>query len=162
MDQENNRYAVKAMLAEYKNVVIAFQKVIANISFESLSTLVDTETTGAKQQSIQNILTDVISSGYSYAGYIRKLKKITDHRPGKMTKMSAIEYHNDLTDLIAYTDQTFQGIQDDELEEFNEKKKIKTPWGVVYDIEQMMEHAALDVVRHRRQIERFRIKLESA
>ena len=75
MDQENNRYAVKAMLAEYKNVVIAFQKVIANISFESLSTLVDTETKGAKQQSIQNILTDVISSGYSYAGYIRKLKK---------------------------------------------------------------------------------------
>ena len=79
-----------------------------------------------------------------------------------MTKMSAIEYHNDLTDLIAYTDQTFQSIQDDELEEFDEKKKIRTPWGVVYDIEQMMEHAVLDVVRHRRQIERFRIKLESA
>jgi hypothetical protein len=45
------------------------------MSFTSLSTVVDTETTGATQQSIQNILTDAISSGYSYSGYIRKLKK---------------------------------------------------------------------------------------
>lgn len=131
------------------------------MSFASLSTVVDTESTGATQQSIQNILTDVISSGYSYAGYIRKLKKIPDNRPGKMTKMSAVEYHNDLNDLIAYTNQTFQSIEDDELEEFDEKKKIRTPWGHVYDIEQMMEHAVIDVVRHRRKIERFRIKLES-
>jgi hypothetical protein len=81
-----------------------------------------------------------------------------------MIKMSAIEYQNNPNALIVYTDQTltFQSIEDDELEEFYENKKIRTPWGVVYDIEQMMEHAVLDVVRQRRQIERFRIKLESA
>jgi hypothetical protein len=79
-----------------------------------------------------------------------------------MTKMSAIEYQNDLNALIVYKDQTFQSIEDDELEEFDEKKKIRTPWGHVYDIEQMMEHAVIDVVRYRRQIERFRRKLESS
>lgn len=160
MDQENNRHAVEALLAEYKNVVIAFQKVIANLSFPNLSTVVDSSTAIANEQSIQSILTNVISSGYTYSGYIRKLKKIPDNRPGKMTKMSATEYYSDLNDLIAYTDQTFQNIEDDELEEFDEKKKITTSLGHVYDIEQMMEHAVSEFVRHRRQIEKFRKKLE--
>jgi hypothetical protein len=46
-----------------------------------------------------------------------------------MIKMSAIEYQNNPNALIVYTDQTltFQSIEDDELEEFYEKKKIRTP-----------------------------------
>ena len=55
-----------------------------------------------------------------------------------MTKMSAIEYQNDFNALIVYKYQTFQSIEDNELEEFDEKKKIRTPWGHVYDIEQMI------------------------
>jgi uncharacterized damage-inducible protein DinB len=160
MAEKDKRRAVEALLSEYRNVVVALQKVIANVSYANLTTVVDSTTKDANCQSIQTILTHVVSSGYSYAGYIRKLKKITDNRPGKMSKMSATEYHNDLDDLIAYTVETFEAIQDNELEEFDEDKKIKTAWGQVYDIEQMMEHAVVHVLRHRRQIEKFKKRLE--
>ncbi len=160
MADKDKRRAVEALLSEYRNVVVALQKVIANVSYANLTTVVDSTTTDTNCQSIQTILTHVVSSGYSYAGYIRKLKKITDNRPGKVSKMSAADYHTDLDDLIAYTVATFEMISDNELEEFDEDKKIKTSWGQVYDIEQMMEHAVVHVLRHRRQIEKFRKKME--
>jgi uncharacterized damage-inducible protein DinB len=160
MANKDKRSAVEALLSEYRNVVIALQKVIANVSYANLTTVVDSTTNDANCQSIQTILTHVVSSGYSYAGYIRKLKKITDNRPGKVSKMSAAEYLTDLEDLITYTVATFETITDNELEEFDEDKKIKTSWGQVYDIEQMMEHAVVHVLRHRRQIEKFKKKME--
>ncbi|MBL0013765.1 MAG: DinB family protein [Flavobacterium sp.] len=160
MADKDKRRAVEALLSEYRNVVVALQKVIANVSYANLTTVVDSTTTDANCQSIQTILTHVVSSGYSYAGYIRKLKKIADNRPGKVSKMSAADYLTDLDDLIAYTVATFETISDHELEEFDEDKKIKTSWGQVYDIEQMMEHAVVHVLRHRRQIEKFKKKME--
>jgi hypothetical protein len=41
------------------------------------------------------------------------------------------------------------------LEEYDPSKKILTHWGQVYDIDQMMEHAIVHVLKHRRQIQRF-------
>jgi len=33
--------------------------------------------------------------------------------------------------------------------------QIRSRWGAVYDLEQLLEHAIVHVLRHRRQIERF-------
>ena len=156
----NEKKAVNALLGEYRNVVTALQQVIVDVSYANLTTVVDANTTDPDFQSIQTILAHIVSSGYSYAGYIRKLKKINDNRPGKVLRMTVIEYRDDLENLIAYTNETFKTIEDDELEEFDEDKKIKTTWGQVYDIEQMMEHAVVHVLRHRRQIEKFQKRLE--
>ena len=38
--------------------------------------------------------------------------------------------------------------------------KIKTRWGQLYDVDQLFEHAIVHVLRHRRQIERFIVKLK--
>ena len=160
MDKNHNQKAVGALLGEYRNVVTALQHVIIDLSYANLTTIVDSTTTNPDCQSIQTILTHIVSSGYSYAGYIRKLKKINDNRPGKVLRLSVAEYQEDLENLVAYTSQTFETIEDDELEEFDEDKKIKTSWSQVYDIEQMMEHAVVHVLRHRRQIEKFKRKLE--
>ncbi len=156
----NEKKAVHALLGEYRNVVTALQHVIVDVSHAHLTTVVDATTTNPDCQSIQTILSHVVSSGYSYAGYIRKLKKIADNRPGKALRVSVSEYRDDLENLVAYTNQTFETIDDNELEEFDEKKKIKTSWGQVYDIEQMMEHAVVHVLRHRRQVEKFKRKLD--
>lgn len=156
----SDKKAVNALLGEYQNVIIALQRVVANLSYANLTTVVNPNAQDPNCESIQTILTHVVSSGYSYAGYIRKLKKIDDNRPGKIARLSAQEYHDDLEKLIAYTNQTFESIGDDELEEFEEDKKIRTSWGQTYDIEQMMEHAIVHVLRHRRQIEKFIKKLE--
>ncbi len=53
----------------------------------------------------------------------------------------------------------FKNIHDMDLEQFDSDKKIKTYWGQVYDIEQLTEHAIVHVMRHRRQIEKFKILL---
>ncbi len=157
----NEKRAVNALLGEYRNVVTALQRVIVDISYANLTTVVDTASTNTDCQSIQTTLAHIISSGYAYAGYIRKLKRINDNRPGKVLRVSVGEYGVDLENLVAYTNETFERINDDELEEFDEDKKIKTSWGQVYDIEQMMEHAIVHVLRHRRQIEKFKRKLEA-
>jgi uncharacterized damage-inducible protein DinB len=155
MDNKKNRRAVEALLSEYKNVVIALQKVIDDISYANLTTVVDSTTSDVNCQSIQTILTHIVSSGYSYAGYIRRLKKISDNRPGKVIRMSVAEYYRDIENLMVYTNETFKTIGDEDLEEFDEEKKIQTSWGQVYDIEQMMEHAIVHILRHRRQIEKY-------
>ena len=152
--------AVDTLLGEYQNVITALQRVVSDVSYENLTAVVDPGTTNPDCKSIQTIVSHVVSSGYSYAGYIRKFKKIEDNRPGKILRLSVAQYRDDLDKLIAYTNETFERIYDDELEEFIEEKKIKTSWQQVYDIEQMMEHAIVHVLRHRRQIEKFKKSLE--
>lgn len=160
MDKTHNQKAVAAILAEYKNVIIALQRVIDGVSFADLTTIVDTTTANSDCQSIQTIVTHIVSSGYAYCGYIRKLRKKTDERPGKILRLSVTEYCNDLDLLVEYTQETFADICDEDLEEFEHHRKMLTSWGQVYDIEQMMEHAIVHVLRHRRQIEKFKRKLD--
>ncbi|MBS7787294.1 DinB family protein [Flavobacterium sp. CYK-55] len=160
MSSSKKQRAVQALLTEYRNVVVAMNTTIKDVSYANLTTVVDASTTDENCQSIQTILTHVVSSGYAYAGYIRKNKKIGDDRPGKVHRTSIAEYLSDLENLLLYTEQTFENIEDDELEEFDQTRKIKTSWGQSYDIEQMMEHAVVHVLRHRRQIEKFKKKLE--
>ena len=75
----------------------------------------------------------MVSSGYSYAGYIRKFKKIDDYSPRKVLRMSVIEYLEDLENMINYFKETFkETFEADQLEEFDEDKK--TSWGQVYDV----------------------------
>lgn len=160
MSLPQKQHAVQALLAEYRNVVTALKNTVQDLSYANLTTVVDADTADENCQSVQTILTHVVSSGYAYAGYIRKNKKIADDRPGRVHRISVAEYLEDLEKLLLYTEKTFEQIFDDELEEFDEAKKIKTSWGQSYDIEQMMEHAVVHVLRHRRQIEKFKKKLE--
>jgi hypothetical protein len=62
--------------------------------------------------------------------------------------------------VLQFTDETFDAIYDDDLERYNESEKMKTSWGQVYDIEQLFEHAIVHILRHRRQIENFKTRLE--
>jgi hypothetical protein len=41
------------------------------------------------------------------------------------------------------------------IEEIDNAKKITTAWGKLYDIEQLLEHAIVHVLRHRRQIKKY-------
>ena len=43
-----------------------------------------------------------------------------------------------------------------ELEETNNEKKILTKWNQQYDVEQLFEHAIVHILKHRRQIEKFK------
>ncbi|TWF42852.1 DinB family protein [Chitinophaga polysaccharea] len=151
--------AVGALLDEYENVIKALQEVIADVSDPALAAIADTTTTDPNCRSIQSVLAHVTSSAYSYAVYIQRGSR--DSVPGiaDTFRTSAKAYIQGLTDAFIFTVNVFSQIQDNELEEFDPAKKIATRWGQVYDIEQLMEHAIVHVMRHRRQIEKFKLVL---
>lgn len=148
--------AVASLLAEYRKIIVELQNVIEDISDTDLAFVVDSETQNPDCRSIQTVLAHVVSSGYSYCVYIRNFKGDDSQRPEKVNRLSVLEYKNDLENVLEFTDTTFSTIYDDELEEYDTTKKMMTSWKQTYDIEQLMEHAIVHVLRHRRQIEKFK------
>ena len=61
---------------------------------------------------------------------------------------------SEIRKMLAFTDEMFAGILEMSNEEI-EQWKFETKWGVTYDFEQLMEHAIVHILRHRRQISNF-------
>ena len=153
MKTDQNKRAVNAILDEYERAIKELQYVISKISDIDLAAIIDPHTSDINGKSIRNILAHVIGSAFSYAIYIRESIDHAVPRPGLRHRDTALEYIQDLDEVIVFTRDTFKTIYDYSLEQFDYPDKIKTKWGQSYDIEQMMEHAIVHVLRHRRQIE---------
>jgi hypothetical protein len=151
--------AVGALLDEYERVIKELQHVIADMTDTELARIVDTTTTDDNCRSVQTILSHVVNSAHSYAIYVLHAYGYQMVRPEKRYHPSAAMYITDLTAAFQFTEMVFRDIKDTELEQPDNDKKIMTRWGQVYDIEQLMEHAIVHIMRHRRQIEKFRISL---
>jgi uncharacterized damage-inducible protein DinB len=161
MIDKTNQNAVHALLAEYKKAINELRHVIQDISETNLVFVIDNETQNPDCKSIQTILSHVISSGYSYCIYIQNSKNINSKRPDKVNRTSIVDYIKDLDNVLEFTNNTLATLSDNDLEEQDNTKKIITSWGQIYDIEQLMEHAIVHVLRHRRQIEKFKIVLSN-
>ncbi len=156
----NREGAVGALLDIYKQAISDLKNVIKNIPDHALTNIIDEKTTNEDCKSIQTILSHVVRSGYIYAINIQNLKGHNIPRPEKVFHLTIAEYLNDLTNVFEFTESVFREIKDHELEQYDNSLKIKTGWGQVYDIEQLMEHAIVHVLRHKRQIEKFKIQLK--
>lgn len=159
MIASKKKNAVNAILSEYQKAILELQSVIQNISDEDLTSIIDLKTNDPDCKSIQTVLAHVVSSGYSYCIYIRKWKNENIVRPGKINRKTVSEYKKDLDNVLQFTYDTFSTISDNDLEKFDESEKMRTSWNQLYDIEQMMEHAIVHVLRHTRQIENFKAQL---
>lgn len=163
MTQQLKKYrdngAIGALLDEYEKAVIELQLVINDITPTELTTIVDPDTDDSDCRSIQTILNHVIGAGYGYVKSIRNWLG-EDNKWQKQTSLETVQaYQTELKNMFAYNEQFFIDYPNIEIEEYNAEKKILVSWGQLYDIEQLFEHAILHVLRHRRQIERFLIKL---
>lgn len=148
-----------ALLDEYERAILELKKVINDITPDELAYTVDRNTANSDCRSIKSILGHVISSGYSYANYIRKLKKVSVNEFPKNLRNNIAEYNIDFSEMLLYNIETFNNFNEEDIEQFENEKKILTRWGQVYDIEQLLEHAIVHILRHRRQIENFKQKL---
>ncbi|MEC5143416.1 DinB family protein [Chitinophaga sp. 212800010-3] len=155
MNKVYRKGATGALLDEYEKAVTELQQVIRDIPDHLLVHIADPLTSDDNCRSVQTVLAHVVSSAYSYAIYIQDLYHPPALRPEKKFRTTAADFEKDLSDAFLFTTVVFENIKDSELEE----KKIAARWGQAYDIEQMMEHAIVHVLRHRRQLERFRISL---
>jgi hypothetical protein len=153
--------ATGALLDEYERALDDLHQTIADISGEELITIVDNKTTDARCKSVQTILAHVVRAGYCYAIYISQLKGQNIGFPDMILCTSISDYKRDLNDFFTFTLDTFKNINDNDLEPLSNDEKITTSWGQVYDIEQITEHAIVHILRHRRQIEKFKIILRA-
>lgn len=151
--------AIGALLDEYEKAILELQAVLKGLTHNELISIVDQQTDDPDCRSIQTILTHVIRSGYGYAIVIRKwLGEDLEYRQSQILD-SVEEYQKAITDMFQYNVKLFDDYPNIVLEEMDNEKKIKVRWGQLYDVEQLMEHAIVHILRHRRQIERFLQKI---
>jgi len=153
--------AIGALMDEYEKAILELKTVIEAISSADLIKVVDQETKDEDCRSIQTILTHVIGAGYAYLIEIRKWLGEDMDRPKKHLLHSTEEYKMALDKMFASNLQLFQDYPNIQLEENNIDLKMTVRWGQSYDVEQLMEHAIVHILRHRRQIERFIIKMKN-
>jgi uncharacterized damage-inducible protein DinB len=149
--------AIGAILDEYERAIIDLKNVLCDISDSQLTIIVDDRTTDEDCRSIQTIMAHVVSSAHNYAVYIAKnLGEDLDFYP-KTKRSTSQEYIEDLDSTFQFNSAIFEKYPHIELETFDTAKKMLVRWGQLYDYEQILEHAIVHILRHRRQIERFKL-----
>ena len=146
---------IKALLDEYKKALNELIAVIEPLTSQQILAIRDDKTTDENCRSVQTILTHVVYAGYGYTNFIENHYSSRKERRPKHLFENAEDYVKDLNGMFDYCENYFVGHPGLPLEEYDASKKILTRWGQVYDIDQMMEHAIVHVLKHRRQIQRF-------
>lgn len=152
--------AIGAILDEYEKAINELNLVIKDVSSQQLEAIVDHETKDKDCRSIQTILTHVVRAGYGYATYILKSQgeKVTFHKPSHLP--TAELYIEALKEMFLFNEKLFDDYPNIILEENEREKQMHVSWDQHYNVEQLMEHAIVHILRHRRQIERFILKLK--
>jgi uncharacterized damage-inducible protein DinB len=149
--------AIGALMDEYERAAGELRRLVEQITDEEFVRVVDSQTKDDDCRSVQTVMSHVVGAGYGYADYIREQFSVASSRPPRRL-LSRQESLEQLDAALRYTAQTLEGrweMSDAEIS----GTVIKSSWGVVYDLEQLLEHAIVHVLRHRRQIERFRSRL---
>ena len=142
--------AIKAMLDEYKKSLNELITIIKPLDETRLSKIVDEKTSDPDCKSIQRILSHVVNSGYGYTVYIENSIGLNKIRPEKKLWNHVDEYIVQLNFMYEYCENFFRSNPEIILEEHDTSKKINVNWGQQYDVEQLMEHAIVHILRHRR------------
>ena len=145
--------AIGAMMDEYERAALELRNLVEKISENDYVKIFDAETKDEDCRSIQTIMSHVVRACYGYANSIRGVFSMDSqvYQPRQLAKNEVLEKFDE---AMQYTVET---LEDKWLlsEEECIATIMKTRWGVTYDLEQMLEHAIVHILRHRRQIERF-------
>jgi hypothetical protein len=144
---------VGAMMDEYERAALELKKTVELVSENSYNELADPLTEDENCRSIATIMSHVVSAGYSYADHLRRSFGMLSNRPERRM-LNHAETPGQILAMLAYTVETLEG-KWEMTEEQIVSTKIQSTWGQVYDMEQLMEHAIVHILRHRRQIEKF-------
>jgi len=145
---------VGAMMDEYERAAAELRQWIERIPAGEYEKLADPDTQDEDCRTLQTIVSHVVGAGHSYAAYLRGPFGMDATRPAR-----TLVAHGDRVQafdaMMDYTRATLEG-RWSMSDEDQHKIRIESRWGTTYDLEQLMEHAIVHILRHRRQIERFR------
>ncbi len=147
--------AIGALLDEYERAIIDLKETIQVISTDELTRIADPNTTDPDCHSVQTVLSHTVQSGYTYALYVGNTQGEALAFRENIRLNTAQEYLLAIDKMFGFTVAVFERYPNISIEEKDNTQKILVRWGQSYDIEQLMEHAIVHILRHRRQIERF-------
>ena len=153
MKKNYRKGGIGAVMDEYERAAADLKNLIGNISEIDFIKIVDQETKDEDCRSVQTIVSHVTNSGYGYANYIRDWFSIPKSSPERRL-ISQNDFSMEIDKMLAYTSETLQDKWEFSDEEIMKVKMI-VRWGPHYDLEQLLEHAVVHMLRHRRQIEKF-------
>lgn len=145
--------AVGAMMDEYERAARELAALLGGMEAATFDRMRDRETTDPNCHSIRTVAKHVVRAGYGYANYCREAFGIAVESP-EVEVADAADAARQIDDFLRYTEATLEGrwlMPEDAIMAV----RMDSRWGQVYDLEQMLEHAIVHILRHRRQIERF-------
>lgn len=149
--------AIGSILDEYERAVSELKSVVGGIDAKSYQEIIEGESEHC--HSVEVIMNHVVRAGYGYSNYIREALQI-DLLPIVDKKIPQSEIVAEIDKMMDYAYETFENepkITDEQMENIY----FQTRWGIQYNIDQLMEHAIIHILRHRRQIEKFLLKIQS-
>lgn len=144
---------VLVLMEEYKDVAIIYKQILSEVSSDEFRAIYDEESKDPDCKSIQTITEHLVESGYQYINYINAnlgIEKFNYER----TIMDPFSGILQLDAMMNYTETSLKKVLHLENEEI-ETWRYDTSWGVLFDFEQLMEHAIVHIMRHRRQVHDF-------
>jgi uncharacterized damage-inducible protein DinB len=153
MKKNYRKGAIGALMDEYERAAEELKILVKMIYEPNFIKIVDSETKDDDCRSVQTIISHLINSGYGYANYIREWFTIPQYSPARRLYQQN-EFSAELDKMLIYTIETLQDkweLPEDKIM----KVKIISRYGPQYNLEQILEHAIVHILRHRRQIEKF-------
>lgn len=143
-----------ALFDEYQRVIYEYIAVLKTVKEDDYLMVKDEITQDPDCKSIHTISLHIVHSGYTYANYLNEIHGVIwQEYDEKIAPISKFE--KEIVKMLTFTHQAlcrFGDLDDNAIC----KWKIDTRWSVTYDVEQLMEHAIVHILRHRRQIENFK------
>lgn len=161
MTKKYRKGPVGALMDEYERAAHELKNIIKEINEDDFVKIIDPDTKDPDCRSMQTIMNHVVRAGFGYANYIRKefgdkwVERKDDYEinsPDSACKQIDI--------MLRYTVETLENKWDLTFDEILENR-IKSSRGQVFDFELLLEHAIVHILRHRRQIEIFLVKIKN-
>lgn len=150
---------VGALLDEYQKAIEEYKTVLNTLSQAQYTTEINENKADKHCLSAQTVTNHILLSGYGYLYMIAKQFGDLPYERKKEVDVATIQAAcKELDALLQHSEERLShkvNISDADIL----NNIIKTPWGQNFDIDQMLEHAVMHIIRHRRQIEIFKTRL---
>lgn len=157
---EYRKGAVGAMMDEYERAVDELMTIVTTAGAEAYVFIADSETENEECRSIQTMVSHVVDAGYAYMNDLRPLFSM-DVEPYEFALIEFAKLPGEMEKMLEYTIATLEGRWELGYAEIDEIVRV-SPSGYRQDLEQLLEHAIVHVLRHRLQTEKFLIKFAAA
>jgi uncharacterized damage-inducible protein DinB len=148
--------AVGALMDEYERAVFELKMIIQSIGEENYVRIADAETENEECRSIQTMMSHIVDAGFGYANDLRPIISMKVE-PYQFKPISYNDFICEIDKMLAYTIETLEGKWELSYAEMD-KIVYLSPSGYKQDLEQILEHAIVHILRHRRQTGKFLLK----